>query len=310
MRQSLSNIGFEGSVLVIKNGKTYLNYATANKTDTSYLINSVQKFITGAAIMKAVQEGKLSLNDTLAKFYPTVPGANKVTILNLLQMASGLTIDKALGTKPFVSDKKNLEYAIKNTKFDEKMLGKTSYSTINYVFLSYILSDIYNMSYQKLITKSFINKLDLKHTAFSWTNNKTLQKINFVLGQQLSSNGKYITQKLDLDEIHGELGAGSLVMNNFDLLKCVKYILTGGYLSKNSIKILYGTKSLINTSYSGGFYIRNTYLASNGSADGYYSFLRTSNDAKTVIIVQTNRARGNFFELRSVMDKLIVALQK
>ncbi|MCF1783690.1 beta-lactamase family protein [Lactobacillus mulieris] len=310
MRQSLSNIGFEGSVLVIKNGKTYLNYATVNKTDTSYLINSVQKFITGAAIMKAVQEGKLSLNDTLAKFYPTVPGANKVTILNLLQMASGLTIDKALGTKPFVSDKKNLEYAIKNTKFDEKMLGKTSYSTINYVFLSYILSDIYNMSYQKLITKSFINKLDLKHTAFSWTNNKTLQKINFVLGQQLSSNGKYITQKLDLDEIHGELGAGSLVMNNFDLLKCVKYILTGGYLSKNSIKILYGTKSLINTSYSGGFYIRNTYLASNGSADGYYSFLRTSNDAKTVIIVQTNRARGNFFELRSVMDKLIVALQK
>lgn len=310
MRQSLSNIGFEGSVLVIKNGKTYLNYATVNKTDTSYLINSVQKFITGAAIMKAVQEGKLSLNDTLAKFYPTVPGANKVTILNLLQMASGLTIDKALGTKPFVSDKKNLEYAIKNTKFDEKMLGKTSYSTINYVFLSYILSDIYNMSYQKLITKSFINKLDLKHTAFSWTNNKTLQKINFVLGQQLSSNGKYITQKLDLDEIHGELGAGSLVMNNFDLLKCVKYILTGGYLSKNSIKILYGTKSLINTSYSGGFYIHNTYLASNGSADGYYSFLRTSNDAKTVIIVQTNRARGNFFELRSVMDKLIVALQK
>ena len=41
MRQSLDNVGFEGSVLVIKNGKTYLNYATANKTDTSYLINSV-----------------------------------------------------------------------------------------------------------------------------------------------------------------------------------------------------------------------------------------------------------------------------
>ena len=211
MRQSLANAGFEGSVLVIKNGKTYLNYATANKTDTSYLINSVQKFITGAAIMKAVQEGKLSLNDTLAKFYPTVPGANKVTILNLLQMTSGLSIDKALGTKPFVSDKKNLEYAIKNTKFDENMLGKVSYSTLNYVFLSNILSNIYNTSYEKLITKSFINKLKLKHTAFSWANNKTLKKINFVLGHQLSSNGKYITQKLDLDEIHGELGAGSLL---------------------------------------------------------------------------------------------------
>lgn len=310
MRQSLSNIGFEGSVLVIKNGKTYLNYATANKTDTSYLINSVQKFITGAAIMKAVQEGKLSLNDTLAKFYPTVPGANKVTILNLLQMTSGLSIDKALGTKPFVSDKKNLEYAIKNTKFDENMLGKVSYSTLNYVFLSNILSNIYNTSYEKLITKSFINKLKLKHTAFSWANNKTLKKINFVLGHQLSSNGKYITQKLDLDEIHGELGAGSLLMDNYDLSKCVKYILTGNYLSKSSIKALYGMNNLANTSYSGGFYIHNTYLASNGRDNSYYTFLRTSNNAKTIIIVQTNRARGNFFELRSVMDQLIIALQK
>lgn len=309
MRQSLANAGFKGSVLVIKNGKTYLNYATANKTDTSYLINSVQKFITGAAIMKAVQEGKLSLNDTLAKFYPTVPGANKITILNLLQMTSGLTIDKALGTKPFVSDKKNLEYAIKNTKFNKKMLGKSSYSTLNYVFLSNILSDIYHLSYQQLITRDFINKLHLKSTAFAWSDKLKLKEINFVPGYQVDSDGSSYIQKLDLNEIHGELGAGSLLMDNNDLLKCLRYILVGNYLTEDNKQLLYNIDTS-KISYSGGFYINKNYKATNGADGGYCTFLRASNDAKTVIIVQTNRAKGNFYELRSIMNQLIVALQK
>lgn len=309
MRQSLDNVGFEGSVLVIKNGKTYLNYATANKTDTSYLINSVQKFITGAAVMRAVQEGKLSLDDTLAKFYPTVPGASKVTILNLLQMTSGLTMNKVLGTKPFVSDKKNLEYAIKYTRFNRKLLGKSSYSTLNYVFLSNILSDVYHMSYQQLITRDFIKKLNLKTTAFAWASKKILKKINFNPGYQVDSDGNIYRQKFDLDEIHGELGAGSLVMDNKDLYRCLKYILRGTYLTNINRQGLY-TIDLKKLVYSGGFYIHNTYYATNGADDGYYTFLRTSKDAKTVIIAQTNKVRGNFYELRSVMDQLMIALQK
>ncbi len=118
MRQAVNGLGIKGSVLVINNGKTLLDYATDNTTDTSYLINSVQKSMTAAMVMREIQDGKLSMDDRLAKFYPTVPGAKKVKIKDLLKMTSGLSLEpgKKLGTKHFVSDEDNIKHDIKKDR--------------------------------------------------------------------------------------------------------------------------------------------------------------------------------------------------
>ena len=42
-------------------------------------------------VMQAINEGKLSLDDKVAKFYPNVPNAGNISILNLLEMTSGLS---------------------------------------------------------------------------------------------------------------------------------------------------------------------------------------------------------------------------
>ena len=47
----------------------------------------MQKGLTAVLIMRAIKEGKLSLTDTLARFYPYIPGAAKITIQQMLQMA-------------------------------------------------------------------------------------------------------------------------------------------------------------------------------------------------------------------------------
>ena len=88
MRRAINRLGIKGSVLVTSNMKPVLNYATNNSTDTSYLINSVQKSMTAAMVMREVQKGKLSLKDKLSKYYPNVAGAQKVRISNLLDMTS------------------------------------------------------------------------------------------------------------------------------------------------------------------------------------------------------------------------------
>ena len=59
MRQAIHRLGIKGSALVIKDGIPWLNYATDNKTDTSYLINSVQKSMTATMVMREVEKGKL-----------------------------------------------------------------------------------------------------------------------------------------------------------------------------------------------------------------------------------------------------------
>ncbi len=61
---------------------------------TLYNIGSIQKGLTAVLIMRAVRDGKLFLTDTLARFYPYIPGAANITIQQMLQMASGLKLSE------------------------------------------------------------------------------------------------------------------------------------------------------------------------------------------------------------------------
>ena len=144
MRQAIDRLGIKGSVLVTSNTRPILNYATNNSTDTSYLINSVQKSMTAAMVMREVQKGKLSLNDKLSKYYPNVDGADSVKISNLLDMTSGLDLQQGqqLGTKKVISDKANIDHDQKYTVFDAQKLGKWHYTSVNYIYLCGILSKL------------------------------------------------------------------------------------------------------------------------------------------------------------------------
>lgn len=50
----------------------------------------MQKELTAEMIMRAVSENKLSLDDKVNKFYPNVPNGQNISVLNLLEMTSGL----------------------------------------------------------------------------------------------------------------------------------------------------------------------------------------------------------------------------
>lgn len=87
--QKIISSGFIGSALVVKNGKVLLHkgYGYADKAadikntpTTLFNIGSIQKGLTAVLIMRAVRDGKLFLTDTLARFYPYIPGAANITI--------------------------------------------------------------------------------------------------------------------------------------------------------------------------------------------------------------------------------------
>ena len=58
--------------------------------DTPFEIGSVTKQFTAAAILLLVQDGKLGLDDSLAKYVPEYVNASKVTLRQLLTMTSGV----------------------------------------------------------------------------------------------------------------------------------------------------------------------------------------------------------------------------
>lgn len=310
MRQQLKHFGIKGSFLVLKDGHVFANFANANKADTSYLINSVQKFMTAGLIMKAVELHKVSLDDKLAKFYPNVAGAKKVNIRDLLNMTSGLSLksDFKLNRQPFTSDEHTLTLAQKNTLYSPFMHGKWRYNSLNYIYLSGIVSKAYKMSYENAFTKIYIKPLKLKHTEFAWSiikNNEIAPDSGLVQGYL---NGKpYNNQSLLLDT-HADLGAGSIVSSNQDIVKILQYIFSDKFVNKVFWEDYFQRRSSY-IKYFAGLYDKGSFYAANGAGSGYYSLLRTSKDFKTLIVFQSNQTQtGQFAVSKGHINAIIKIL--
>jgi CubicO group peptidase (beta-lactamase class C family) len=72
-------------------GKADLEFSAPVDVDTMFRIGSVTKQYTAAAILKLIEEGKISLDDELTKFLPDYPmQGHVVTVKQLLNHTSGI----------------------------------------------------------------------------------------------------------------------------------------------------------------------------------------------------------------------------
>ena len=80
----------DGKVAYVKAyGMARLDPAMAADPSMQYSVGSVSKQFTAAAILFLVQEGKMTLDDPVAKFLPELTRANEVTVRQVLSMTSG-----------------------------------------------------------------------------------------------------------------------------------------------------------------------------------------------------------------------------
>jgi len=88
-------------------GTTLLGANSPPGADTHFRIASNTKTMTAAVIVLLAQEGKLSFDDPISKYIPSVPNGDNITIAQLLEMRSGLynytndpIISKTIDTEP------------------------------------------------------------------------------------------------------------------------------------------------------------------------------------------------------------------
>ena len=136
--------------------------------NSKYRIGSISKTFTAVLTLKAMEEKKLSLNQTIDKWFPTIDNADKITIEHLLRHRSGLYnhLDEwtKLGwhTQP-KTEAKMIEIIIKGGNGfapDTKM----AYSNSNYILLTYILEKIYKKPYSEVLKEKIVKPLGLKNT--------------------------------------------------------------------------------------------------------------------------------------------------
>jgi len=80
----------DGSVVSRSSGYADPAKKTPWTTDTVSALGSVTKSFTAVVIMQLVQEGKLSLDDTIDEWFPAQPNGDKITVRMLLSHTSGL----------------------------------------------------------------------------------------------------------------------------------------------------------------------------------------------------------------------------
>lgn len=141
---------------------------------TLYRIGSMTKMFTATLIFQLIEEGKLSLDTKLYKYFPQMPNAEKISIENLLNHTSGLvdyvndTDNKAWITNPHT--KAELLQTIAGKKVHFEPGTKQLYCNSGYLLLSYILEDITGKPYSKLIKNRISGKIGLQHTFSSRLN--------------------------------------------------------------------------------------------------------------------------------------------
>src|SRR5882724_5362562 len=90
-----------GGLAISKNGNLIYNksigYSFVNGEEriqanekTEYRIGSISKMFTSIMIFQLIEEGKISLDTKLDKYFPNLPNAVRITIENLLNHRSGL----------------------------------------------------------------------------------------------------------------------------------------------------------------------------------------------------------------------------
>lgn len=298
--QKIISSGFIGSALVVKNGKVLLHkgYGYADKAadikntpTTLFNIGSIQKGLTAVLIMRAVKDGELSLTDTLARFYPYIPGAANITIQQMLQMASGLKLSEnpqGLEDVQQILDWDAAHAVLSGTQ------GTFKYSPINYNLLAGILTKVTGKSYDMLLTDYFINKNGLKQSflykVFLQQDHPT---VNYKTDGETDPYGH--PNDISSANLAAEVGTGNLYMSVGDLYRYYDLLLNGKLLDKASLEQMWQPAD--GGSYAAGFYDKGTYFRAHGGKGGFESFGLFSKDNKTSVILLSNRGRKSDTEL-------------
>ncbi len=140
--------------------------AVAATPEMHYAIGSISKQFTAACVLLLVEDGKMSLDDPVAKWFPKLTRANEVTVRNLLTHTSGYS-DYApqdytipVWTKPTKPIDVVNEWARKPLDFDPGT--KWQYSNTNFVLTGLIVEKVSGQPFWQFLESRVLKPLGLK----------------------------------------------------------------------------------------------------------------------------------------------------
>ncbi|WP_353127238.1 serine hydrolase domain-containing protein [Parapedobacter pyrenivorans] len=235
---------FMGSVAVSKNGELiytksvgYLEVGNPKAADenTKYRIGSISKPFTATLIMKAVEENKLQLDQTIDSFFPTIENAAKITVSQLLNHRSGIanftSSPDYLGWHTQPKSEQELVAIIAAGGSDFEPDTKANYSNSNYVLLTYLLENVFEQSYASLLNTYIAQPVGLANTFVG----AAINPENNEARSYKAENGWVAEAETDMSI---PLGAGAIVATPTDIIRFGEALLTGKIIREESVTLM------------------------------------------------------------------------
>jgi CubicO group peptidase (beta-lactamase class C family) len=166
--------GFSGGVAVMHKGELVLErgYGMGDRAKrepitpaTLFDVGSITKTYTAMAIHRLIDQGKLSLDDTLGKFFPDAPDDKKgITISQMMTHTAGLPLYS--GDDYVLSTREEMVRQTLGDKLTSPPGTKWAYSNTAYQLLTVMIEDLTGKPYEQHIHEQFLKPAGITHTGY------------------------------------------------------------------------------------------------------------------------------------------------
>ena len=256
--------------------------------DTLFHIGSISKTFTATAILLAVQDGLLDLDEPITTYLPDFKvysryEANpeqKITLRHLLSHCAGIPHDTSGCNLLEINDSfEDRVRSLYRTWLKCPVGEGYSYSGAGYDLAAYVLQEVSHILFQQYMTGRVLHPLGLFHSTID--HNDIHDNVNVAIGHTIGI--------AENPSAHGLLGAGGIWMSASDLAQFTRLLMNRGtlegkrfiddslmdaMLTPHAVYVedqwLYGLGIMIGKKQIGG---RDVYLLQHGGGGGGYSTL-------------------------------------
>lgn len=317
---------FNGNVLVAEKGKVIYqksfgmqNYESKQPLNDSsvFELASVSKQFTATSILLLAQQNKLSLDDSLRKYFPELPYKN-ITLHQMLTHTSGLPdYESTMSTgwdKKKIAFNKDMIAFLASAKLPVHFKPGTrwEYSNTAYALLASVVEKVSGMTFAEFLAKNIFVPLGMKHTRIYNTRRSGERLANYAYGYVWSESKKQYAlpdSLADYDFVYyldGIQGDGTVNSTTGDLLKWDRAWVNKTLLDEATINKMMHPHALSDTasnvSYGYGVFVGKNnlgnYVGHSGGWPGYGTNLtRYTDEDRTIIVLSNNESASRFIQV-------------
>lgn len=263
-------------------GQANIELGVPLSPDHLFRIASITKIFVAALVIKLSETGELSLDDTLSRFLPDFPNAEKITIRQLLSHTAGVSDQIPVGSEQPGFSRRDVDTSTLVREIAKRPPlfapgSNQAYSNAGYILLGAVIEKVTGKPWYTALEERLLKPLGLKNTTYGLAAKLLPRRVagyTTATPDHLPANASFISMTTPAS-------AGALVSTLDDLRRWMRYLIDGRIINKAVLEQMITPATLSRgesaNPYGLGMYIWHirgeTMIGHTGQINGFASVL-------------------------------------